>query len=149
MNQTKKTEAKVITFNIGTILIIESMVSLFCDTVEFIMLEILSIINSLTFFIYGLLCLFTKHMVAEFTRYELLKFRLLTGFLEVFAALGVMIGLYFIPPLYIISVSGLAALMFFGVIVRVKVKDKLIQTAPAFLLFILNCYLLYLKIQGF
>jgi hypothetical protein len=88
-------------------------------------------------------------MVAEFTRYELLKFRLLTGFLEVFAALGVMIGLYFIPPLYIISVSGLAALMFFGVIVRVKVKDKLIQTAPAFLLFILNCYLLYLKIQGF
>jgi hypothetical protein len=102
---------------------------------------ILIFISGLTFIFYGLLCLFTNHMKAEFERYGLSQFRMLTGILELLGGIGLLLGLSFVP-LLLVSCSGLALLMFLGVIVRLKTKDPLIQILPAFILMLINLQIL-------
>lgn len=103
----------------------------------------LILINSLAFIAYGILCITTDHMVEEFTRYGLLQFRLLTGYLEVLGGLGCLIGHFTHPYLFLFATSGLSVLMVLGVFTRVRVGDPIIEIIPAFLLGILNAYLTY------
>lgn len=103
---------------------------------------ILIFISAITFILYGLLCLLTDHMKLEFQRYGLSKFRKLTGTLELLGGTGLLLGLYY-SPLIILSASGLALLMFLGVIVRLKTRDPLIEILPAFMLMILNLKILF------
>lgn len=107
---------------------------------------ILISLSGLTFLAYGILCLTTDHMVAEFTRYGLLKFRTLTGVLEVLGGLGSLIGLYY-KPLLILSAAGLTLLMLMGVIIRLRIKDPYLFILPAFILMIINGVLLYRQIN--
>lgn len=109
--------------------------------VEWAMQVILIFITGLIFIFYGLLCLFTNHMKAEFERYGLSQYRMLTGILELFGGTGLLLGLS-LNPLLLVSSSGLALLMFLGVIVRLKTKDPLIQIIPAFLLMLINLQIL-------
>jgi len=99
---------------------------------------ILILLSSLTFIFYGVLCLLTDHMKAEFIRYGLPQFRKLTGTLELLGGLGLISGHYFFPPLLLFSASGLALLMFLGVIVRLKTKDPIFEVLPAFVLMLIN-----------
>lgn len=103
----------------------------------------LIVLNSLIFISYGLLCLFTKHMEGEFKRYGLSKFRLLTGLLELLGGLGTLVGFYYYRPLFLLSSGGLALLMALGLIIRIKLKDPLVQAFPAFILCGLNLYLFF------
>lgn len=112
------------------------------------MILTLTIISGLAFIIYGLLCLLTNHMVVEFERYRMTRFRVLTGYLEVLGGLGSIIGYFLNDMIFIFSCSGLAILMTMGAAVRIKVGDSLIQTLPAIILGIINYYLVYLKIQS-
>lgn len=107
------------------------------------MILILTIINSLAFISYGLLCITTDHMINEFTRYKLLHFRRLTGILEILGGFGCIIGFYYIDFIYALSTLGLAILMTMGTIVRVRIKDPLLETIPAIALGLINYYLLY------
>ena len=50
--------------------------------------KLLVVFSSVSFLFYGLSCLFTRYMRQEFERFGLVKFRLLTGVLEVAAAFG-------------------------------------------------------------
>jgi hypothetical protein len=86
-------------------------------------------------------------MINEFERYGLLKFRTLTGYLEVFGGLGCIIGYYLNNYLYLVACLGLALLMTGGVIVRLRVEDPLIQIIPAILLGAINYYLFYQKVS--
>ncbi|MFZ8934360.1 MAG: DoxX family protein, partial [Bacteriovoracaceae bacterium] len=94
------------------------------------MLIVLTIINALAFIFYGFLCTFTNHMISEFTRYKLLKFRRLTGVLELSGGLGTLIGLAYYIHLVIFSCTGLALLMILGIIVRVRVGDPIKSIIP-------------------
>ena len=58
-----------------------------------------------------------------------------------FGGTGLLLGLS-LNPLLLVSSSGLALLMFLGVIVRLKTKDPLIQIIPAFLLMLINLQIL-------
>lgn len=107
------------------------------------MFLVLTIINAFAFIIYGFLCIFTNHMIEEFTRYNLLKFRELTGILELLGGIGCILGFCFFPSLFIFSCAGLAILMLLGIIVRVKVGDPIYQIIPALFLGILNIFLVY------
>jgi hypothetical protein len=102
---------------------------------------ILAITSAITFITYGLLCIFTGHMREEFKRYNLERYRVLTGFLELLGGIGTLIGLRS-NPIYYISTTGLATLMLLGLFVRIKLKDPVIEMLPALILMLVNIYLL-------
>nr|WP_198008500.1 hypothetical protein [Flavobacterium sp. ACAM 123] len=79
-------------------------------------------------------------MKSEFIRFGLGKFGTLTAVLEIVGAVGLLVGLLYNSILLIAS-GGLALLMFLGVIVRIKIKDGLLASSPAFFYFALNLYI--------
>jgi hypothetical protein len=79
-------------------------------------------------------------MKKEFKRFGLEKLGLLTIILELLGAVGLLIGLKF-NILLIIASLGLALLMFFGLIVRMKLKDNLWVSLPALFYMLLNAYI--------
>ena len=97
-------------------------------------------ISAILFAWYGLNALLSESMVAEFKRYGLARFRVLTGMLQVSASLGIIVGHYY-RPILLISVGGLATMMFLGVITRVRIKDPLPAALPAFALCVLNLFI--------
>ncbi len=85
-------------------------------------------------------------MEQEFARYGLARFRKIVGILQLAGAGGLLVGVISFPGLGQLAASGLSILMFLGVCVRIKIKDTLIQTIPAFAYMLLNAYL---AITGF
>lgn len=105
----------------------------------------LVVFSGLCFVVYGFLCLWSKQMKLEFSRYKLSRFRSLVGALEFIGGAGLIVGLFF-HPLILISSAGLSALMFLGVLTRLRIQDSLIQTLPAIFFFVLNILIFYLAI---
>ena len=85
-------------------------------------------------------------MKDEFERFGLKKIGLTITLLEIIGALGLLVGLkiYFI---LIISSFGLALLMLAGVIIRIKVKDGIWITLPAFFYMGLNASIFWVAIN--
>ena len=100
----------------------------------------LILFSSVSFFFYGLSCLFDSFMIDEFIRYRIPKFRKLSGWLQILGSLGIIIG-FWIDNFQLLSTLGLSLMMIFGVAVRIKIKDNLIKILPAALYFLLNAYL--------
>lgn len=84
-------------------------------------------------------------MKEEFKRYDLERFRLLTGILEVAGGLGILVGFVF-NPLYLFSTLGLGLLMGLGLLARIRAKDPVIQMVPALALMIINFWLFWTKL---
>ena len=81
-------------------------------------------------------------MALEFNRFGLTKTqRQLTGVLQLLGGLGLLIGYYYFLLLAGISALGLALLMLFGFIVRLKIKDSIVLSAPSLMYALLNVYL--------
>lgn len=106
------------------------------------------LISSISFFAYGASWFSSPHMKNEFKRFNLEKFGLLTVMLELLGATGLLFGLLF-NPFLVISSGGLALLMFFGVGVRIKIKDSLWVSLPAVFYLILNSYLFIESLQPY
>jgi hypothetical protein len=105
-------------------------------------LTILQLASALAFLGYGLSCLFTSHMEQEFKRYGLSKFRRLTGALEVAGGAGLLVGFVMsIPTLTLFAALGLSLLMAMGLIVRLRLRDTLLQCLPALILLVVNAML--------
>lgn len=79
-------------------------------------------------------------MALEFERYQLEKYRVLVGWLEILGAVGLIVGLKF-NLLFLLATCGLAVLMGLGVYTRYRVGDSILQIMPALLLFLVCCYL--------
>ena len=103
-------------------------------------------ISSLSFLGYGISYFTGTHMKAEFKRFDLERFALLTVILEISGALGLLVGYFFYKPLLILSAIGLSVLMFFGVIVRLRLKDSFWITLPALFFMGLNFYIVWFAI---
>ena len=108
---------------------------------------ILTTISSLLFLVYGLLCIKTNHMVEEFERYGVSRFRTLVGYLELLGGAGQLFGYFYLQPLYILATTGLLVLMSMAVVLRMSLKDPLIQITPAAGLLVINALLLYESIK--
>ena len=104
--------------------------------------KIIVLCSGAVFIYYGLLCLITNHMMIEFKRYGLSRFRRIVGVLELLGGLGLLLGFYY-PIVSILASAGLTVLMFFGTIVRLKTKDPLWEIIPAFTLMLLNGYIFF------
>lgn len=101
------------------------------------LLNSLIFLSAFAFVFYGILCLSTNHMKAEFERYGLSRFRNLVGVLEVCGGLGLMLGFSY-PILHLVSSAGLSLLMLLGLRARLKVGDPIASLLPAFILLIMN-----------
>jgi hypothetical protein len=106
-------------------------------------LNFLIIFSSLSFLGYGIAYFTSTKMKTEFKRFGLEKLGSLTAILELLGAIGLLVGLK-ITMILLISSGGLALLMFFGVAVRIKVKDSFMVTIPATFYMLLNAYIFYM-----
>lgn len=96
-----------------------------------------TVLSAVLFLFYGFACLYFDGMAEEFERYGLSRFRRLTGLLEVLGALGLLVG-YVFPVVAVLAAGGLCALMFLGTLTRLRVRDGIAETAPAFILMLVN-----------
>ena len=101
--------------------------------------EVLRALSMLLFFYYGVSVLVSDAMVREFEKFGLLRFRKLTGVLEVVGGAGLLIG-YLVPPLVIVASGGLALLMVLGVAVRLRAGPPLTDAIPALVMLVINAY---------
>ncbi len=85
-------------------------------------------------------------MKKEFKRFGLEKLGSTIVLLEIIGALGLLIGLEFYFFL-LISSLGLALLMLAGLIVRIKLKDSIWISLPAFFYLILNTYIFWFSMN--
>jgi hypothetical protein len=81
-------------------------------------------------------------MKSEFKRFGLEKIGTLTAVLELLGATGLLVGLQS-NILLLISSAGLGLLMFFALLVRIRVKDSLFVSIPAISYLIINAYIFY------
>jgi uncharacterized membrane protein YphA (DoxX/SURF4 family) len=112
------------------------------------LLNILILISSLSFMGYGIAYFKSPQMKSEFKRLGVEKAGALIAILELLGALGLLIGLKFLPIL-LISAGGLAILMFLGFVIRIKVKDSLWISLPALFFLILNAYIFFMSLQEY
>ena len=79
-------------------------------------------------------------MKQEFLRYRLAAQLIMVGALQWFAGIGLLAGMSQ-PWVGQLAAGGLALMMLIAVIVRIQIKDTLLQTIPAVFYLALNTYL--------
>lgn len=105
-------------------------------------LNILILISSFSFIVYGIAYFTSPHSKNEFRRFGIEKSGFLIALLQLAGAIGLIVG-FRVHAILLISSGGLAVLMLMGVVVRLKIKDSLVATSPAFLYMLLNAYIFY------
>lgn len=109
-----------------------------------IVLQILVLFISISFFFYGLGCLYSPKMFEEFKRFGLTSIqRKLTGFFQILGALGLAAGFYFLPLVGFFAALGLTLLMSLGFGVRIKIKDNFLQSFPSLFFALLNLFVVF------
>lgn len=99
--------------------------------------------SSLAFIYFGIQCFYSKFINEEFKRYDLPKFRKLTGYLQLSGSAGLLVGLYYNPLLLLLASAGLCLLMLSGFAVRLKIRDNFIQSSPSFIFGALNLFIAF------
>ena len=97
-------------------------------------------VSSLSFFIYFISYFISPFMKDEFKRLDLEAIGLLTITLELIGSIGLLVGIRFTPILLLAS-GGLALLMLFAILFRLKSKDTLWVSLPALFYMLLNTYI--------
>jgi len=108
------------------------------------LLETAQAISAIGFLVYGIGCLTTQAMRAEFVRYGLPELRVLTGVLQIAAAIGLFLG-YVYPVCALIAAMGLSFMMVVALGVRWKIKDPFAGFLQALVCCLLNAYV----VQGY
>jgi hypothetical protein len=105
--------------------------------------NLLVLFSAVSFILYGINCLRSPHIIKEFQRFGISHGkRKLTGILQLLGALGLLLGMVY-TPIGLTSALGLFLLMLLGLGVRIKVRDGVIKSFPAFFFMLLNLYLTY------
>ncbi len=80
-------------------------------------------------------------MIEEFNRFGLTDTqRKLTGGLQIAGSAGLLTGFVY-PLIGLLASAGFTAMMFLGFIVRIKIKDSFVQSAPALFFMLINAWL--------
>lgn len=109
-------------------------------------LNVLIFFSAASFLIYGIAYFVSTNMKNEFKRFGLEKYGPLTAILELAGAIGLFIGTQNHTVLLLAS-GGLTLLMLLGTGVRIKMKDSVLVSLPAFFYFLLNGYILYKTLE--
>lgn len=103
--------------------------------------EIARALSAAAFLAYGIACLATPRMDAEFERYGLARFRRLIGAIECLGAIGLVVG-HFNRPVLVLAAAGLTLTMVAAIATRIRLRDSLAQTLPAVVLLAVNAFVL-------
>lgn len=98
------------------------------------------VLSILAFISYGALTLLSDDMVAEFERFGLGRLRVFTAALQIVGGL-VLFGGFFARSVLLLSAGGFTVMMLLALIVRVRIRDSLVDMIPAFVLLCLNLFL--------
>ncbi|MEO7723492.1 MAG: DoxX family protein [Chthoniobacterales bacterium] len=79
-------------------------------------------------------------MKREFVRYHLGRVRVIVAVLQIWASLGLLLGLE-VPWIGRAAAAGLSLMMLLAVGVRILIKDSLLQTSQALFYLVLNGWL--------
>ena len=113
------------------------------------MFVVFCVLAIVSFYGYGASCLLAQHMVLEFERYALARFRRLTGVLQLLGASGLLIGLLGVPEIGLLAAAGLSLQMFLGLGVRLSIRDPLLQCLPSCAFMCVNAGLVYGFLERF
>lgn len=97
-------------------------------------------ISVVVFLWYGAGCFFSKKMVREFARYRLPRLRIVTGALQIAGSIGIIAGNFY-QPLLLLSSGGLALMMLFAFLTRIRIRDSFLYAIPSLSLLLLNAYI--------
>ena len=109
------------------------------------LLNVLIFFSAISFLVYGTAYFVSSNMKNEFKRFGLEKYGTLVAILELVGAIGLLAG-FQNHTVLILASGGLAVLMFLGTGVRVKIKDSLLVSLPAFFYFLVNAIILYIAL---
>ncbi len=87
-------------------------------------------------------------MKVEFQRYQLPSMRILTGSLQILASLALLFGFKY-PFMALLGALLLSLMMFFAMIVRIRIKDPYWAMIPAFVYMVLNLYIITKTLKPF
>lgn len=100
-------------------------------------------LSGISFIFFGITCLFTARIKMEFIRFGLTTIqRQITGVLQIMGSIGLLL-FEFNQLIAIIAAVGLSVLMLLGFIVRMRIKDSIYESSPAFIFMILNGIIAY------
>ena len=102
--------------------------------------------TGISFIIYGINSFYSKRMISEFKRWGYKKHRKTISSLQILGGLGLVIGLQ-INIILIASSLCLSIMMFFAIIVRVRIKDNVARILPAITYLMLSALILNHSIQ--
>ena len=102
--------------------------------------------TGVSFIIYGLNSFYSKRMISEFKRWGYTKHRKTISTLQILGGLGLLTGLK-INILLIASSLCFSIMMFFAVIVRVKINDNIARILPAITYLMLSVLILNYSLQ--
>jgi uncharacterized membrane protein YkgB len=102
----------------------------------------LILFSAFSFLGYGSACLFSSRMKQEFVRYRLRAQCVRVGLLQLLAGIGLLAGMSQ-PWIGQAAAGGLALMMLVAVVIRILIKDTLLQTIPAVFYLALNAYLCF------
>ena len=103
---------------------------------------LLVVFSALSFIFYGINSFFSKRMVSEYARWGYSNHRILLGSIQLLGGIGLLVGL---TNSVLLSVASflLTFMMITAVLVRIKIKDSLINMFPAVFYTCLNFIILY------
>ena len=90
---------------------------------------------------YGLQSLNSQMMIEEFKRFGLTDSqRKLTGVLQIAGSTGLLAGFIY-PTIGLLAAAGFTAMMLVAFIVRIKIKDSVVQSLPSIIFMLINVWL--------
>jgi hypothetical protein len=107
------------------------------------LLVVFAVVSGASFLVYGYRTLVEESPRLDFDRYRMPRARRFVGAMQLFGGAGVLIGLGF-APLGAAAATGLALMMFLGLIVRFRIHDAPRLMVPAASLGLMNAALVAL-----
>ena len=93
-------------------------------------IEIIIFISAISFIVYSSMSIFSKKMILEYKRWGYQRLRILIALFQLLGGIGLLLGMF--HPLLLMLVSFLLMIMMiFAIIVRIKIRDTIVNTLPA------------------
>ena len=109
---------------------------------------ILLLFSAISFICYGLNSLFSKRMISEYERWGYQNQRLILCACQISGGLGLLVGLV-IPFMLSLASFLLTCMMIVAVMVRIKLKDRLVDMLPALFYALINLFVFYHSVESF
>ena len=103
---------------------------------------IILLFSAISFIFYGISSFFSKRMLSEYERWGYKNQRILLGCLQLLGGIGLFVGILNATLLTVASFL-LTFMMITAIVVRIKIRDSIIQMFPAILYTVLNFIILY------